>query len=92
MKAQKAVAKQISTAKGRQMSDACSKAEALARELGYSLAKLAGTETSSFRVPAALKYRNPQNPSLIWSGRGRKPRWFVDALEAGNTSSNLAIR
>jgi len=54
--------------------------EALARDLGYSLAELVGTETKSSRAPAAAKYRHPKNPALTWSGRGRKPQWFVEAL------------
>ena len=35
--------------------------EALAREIGYSLAELVGTETKSARSPAAAKYRHPEN-------------------------------
>ena len=65
--------------------------EALAREIGYSLAELVGTETKSARSPAAAKYRHPENQALTWSGRGRKPQWFVEALEAGKTASDIAI-
>jgi len=28
-------------------------------------------------------HRNPDNPAQTWSGRGRKPRWLVAALDAG---------
>ncbi|WP_425074697.1 H-NS family nucleoid-associated regulatory protein [Sagittula sp. S175] len=45
----------------------------------------------SSRTPAAAKYRNPENPALTWSGRGRKPLWFVEELEEGKTASDLAI-
>jgi DNA-binding protein H-NS len=51
--------------------------EAFAHDLGYSLAELVGTETKASRAPAAAKYRHPENPTLTWSGRGRKPQWFV---------------
>jgi DNA-binding protein H-NS len=91
MKLQKDVAKAISTFEDRQKAEARAKVEALARDLGYSLAELAGSETKSPRAPAAPKYRHPENPALTWSGRGRKPHWFVEALEAGNTASDLAI-
>ncbi len=64
--------------------------EALARDLGYTLAELVGTEMKTSRAPAA-NYRHPENPALTWSSRGRKPRWFVEALEAGKTASDLAI-
>lgn len=90
-KMQKDVAKAISTFEDRQKAEARAKVEALARDLGYSLAELVGTETKTSRAPAAAKYRHPENPALTWSGRGRKPQWFVAALSAGKTASELAI-
>jgi DNA-binding protein H-NS len=90
-KMQKDVAKAIATFEDRQKAEARTKVEALARDLGYSLAELVGTGTKSARTPAAAKYRHPENPALIWSGRGRKPQWFVEALAAGKTASDLAI-
>ena len=56
-----------------------------------SMADLIGTEVKPSRAPAAAKYRHPENPSLTWSGRGRKPLWFVAALDAGKTPEDLAI-
>jgi DNA-binding protein H-NS len=90
-KMQKDVAKAISTCEDRQKAEARAKVEALARDLGYSLAKLVGTETKITRAPAAAKYRHPENPALTWSGRGRKPQWFVDALAAGMIATDLEI-
>ena len=90
-KIQKDLAKAISTFEDRQKAEARAKVEVLARDLGYSLAELVGTETKSSRAPAAAKYRHPENPALTWSGRGRKPQWFVEALKAGKTANDLAI-
>jgi DNA-binding protein H-NS len=90
-KMQKDVTKSISTFEDRQKAEARAKVEALARDLGYTLAELVGTEMKSSRAPAAAKYRQPENPALTWSGRGRKPQWFVEAFEAGKTASDLAI-
>ena len=90
-KMQKDVAKAISTYQDRQKAEARAKVEALARDMGYSLAELVGTATKITRAPAAAKYRHPENAAVTWSGRGRKPQWFVDALAAGNTASDLAI-
>jgi len=88
---QKNLAKAISTYEDRQKSDARSKLEIIARELGYSLAELVGTEVKSTRAPASARYRHPESPGLTWSGRGRKPLWFVEALEAGKMPEDLAI-
>lgn len=89
-KMQKDVAKAISTFEDRQKAEARAKVEAFARDLGYSLAELVGTETKSSRAPAAPKYRHPENPALTWSGRGRKPQWFVEALAVGQTAESLS--
>ena len=28
-------------------------------------------------------HRDPSNPSNTWTGRGRKPKWLIEALEGG---------
>ncbi|RME57731.1 H-NS histone family protein [Candidatus Parcubacteria bacterium] len=33
------------------------------------------------RGPVPPKYRNPDNPSETWTGRGRQPKWVQQALE-----------
>jgi DNA-binding protein H-NS len=37
------------------------------------------------------KYCNPLVPSETWSGRGKRPRWLVAALEAGRTLEEFKI-
>jgi DNA-binding protein H-NS len=83
---QKDIAKAVSTFEDRQ------KVEAVASEMGYSLAELIGIDRKkTARAPAPAKYRTRENPALTWSGRGRRPQWFVDALTAGKTPADLAI-
>ena len=89
---QKDLAKAISTFEDRQKTDARSKARRIiAKEMGYSLADLIGTEVKPTRAPAAAKYRHPENATLTWSGRGRKPLWFVAALDAGKSPEDMAV-
>lgn len=88
-KMQKDVAKAISTYQDRQKAEARAKVEALARDLGYSLAELIGTETKTTRAPAVAKYRHPENSAITWSGRGRKPKWFTDSINAGKDPGDL---
>jgi DNA-binding protein H-NS len=90
-KIQRDVVKAISTFEDRQTAEARAKVEALARDLGYSLAELVGSETKSSRAPAAAKYRHPEHPKLTWSGRGRKPQWFVEAQSAGRVGAELTV-
>jgi DNA-binding protein H-NS len=37
------------------------------------------------------KYQNPDDPSQTWSGRGKKPHWINDRLEAGKSIEELLI-
>ena len=90
-KMQKDIAKAISTFEDRQKAEVRAKVEAFAIDLGYSLAELLGTKTKIARAPAPAKYRHPENTALTWSGRGRRPQWFVDALEADRTAVDLEI-
>ncbi len=85
------VGKAISTFEERKKKEALSEVEEKARSLGFSLAELTGSAVTRKRAPATAKYRNPEEPSATWSGRGRKPRWFEAALNAGRSPEDLAI-
>lgn len=37
------------------------------------------------------KYRNPNEPSQTWSGRGKKPRWLAAALKHGHRIEEFVI-
>ncbi len=43
------------------------------------------------RGPVAPKYRNPENPSETWAGRGLKPRWLSAAMKSGKKLEDFAI-
>jgi len=85
------VAKAISTFEERKKKEALAELEEKARELGFSLAELTGVSPLRRRSPSAAKYANPSDPSDTWSGRGRKPRWFISALAEGKSPEDLAI-
>jgi len=88
---QKYLAKAISTYEDRHKAEARTKLEAIAKEMGYSLAELIGIEVKTTRAPAVAKYRHPENAALTWSGRGRKPQWFADHINAGRDPSELTF-
>ncbi len=48
-----------------------------------------GKAATKSKVPA--KYRNPDNSSETWSGRGRSPKWFESAVRRGIPRSRLEI-
>ena len=43
------------------------------------------------RGAVAPKYRNPDNPSETWAGRGLKPRWLAAAIKEGKKIEDFAI-
>lgn len=43
------------------------------------------------RAKVKPKYRNPADPSMTWSGRGKRPRWYNAALSAGKKEKDLLI-
>ena len=38
------------------------------------------------------KFRNPNNPSETWSGRGKTPHWVADLIAAGRSLEELRIQ
>ena len=43
--------------------------------------------------PAVVpKYRNPEQPSETWAGRGKKPRWLAALLKSGKRIDDFRIR
>jgi DNA-binding protein H-NS len=70
--------------------DAKKAAEAAASKFGFSLSDFVSTPAKK-RKPVAAKYRNPADKSQTWSGRGRQPIWYKDAIAAGKSPEDLAI-
>ncbi|MCD0493834.1 H-NS histone family protein [Chromobacterium violaceum] len=50
-------------------------------------------EQSEADAPAvsAVRYRHPEHENQTWTGRGRKPQWVQDWLNAGGTLEELAV-
>jgi len=71
------------------------------RTLESELAKLSRVDMAGGRSRAAFgrgvrgkvapKYRNPENPSETWAGRGLKPRWLAAALKSGKKLDDFVI-
>src|SRR5262250_21619 len=42
--------------------------------------------------PVSPKYRNPDQPSETWAGRGKRPRWLVAQLGSGKRIEDFKIK
>ncbi len=88
---QSQVAKTIAGFEDRRKREALAELEEIARAKGFSLAELTGSTPTRKRTPSSAKYANPANAADTWSGRGRKPRWFSEALAKGKKPEDMAI-
>jgi len=86
----KDVDKAIATYEARQLARVRAKLEAQAKEMGYKLEDVlsAPKKGKSQGIP---KYRHPKNPTLTWTGKGRKPEWFKQAIDEGMNAEDLKI-
>lgn len=64
----------------------------LAGSIGMTVEELLGREKGKGRPPKGeAKYRHPDNPDLTWSGRGKRPAWVTEALNAGKSLDEMAV-
>lgn len=82
--------KALKSLEARRLADAKKAVETAAKEYGFSLDELMGGvgKKGPKGVP---KYANPNDKGQTWTGKGRKPKWVVDALEAGKSLDDLSI-
>ncbi|MEO9895453.1 MAG: H-NS histone family protein [Paracoccaceae bacterium] len=68
-------------------------AEDAAAKFGFTLSDLTGAsgKVRINKAPVAPKYANPGDESQTWSGRGRQPQWFKDAVASGKTPEKMEI-
>ena len=90
----------IATAGERDKRNALKAAEDAAREHGMSLADLTsllaegggagrGRGARASKAPREVRFRNPEDHTQTWSGRGRRPQWYHDAEAAGRAIEDL---
>lgn len=89
-KLKKDVDKAINSYEERRKAELATELDAIARQKGFTLSELSATSRKR-KSTAAPKYRHPENPSITWSGRGRRPKWIAEALENGKSLDDLRI-
>jgi len=74
-------------------------AEKAAAAHGFSLDEITGGKAPAPRRKAksgpkkasAPKYKNPDDATQTWTGKGRQPTWFKAAIAAGKSPDDLEI-
>ncbi len=84
------VEKAIASFEDRKRKEARKALEKVAREFGLSVEEVVGVQKAASRASkSAAKYRNPSNPAETWSGRGRQPGWYKDAVAKGKSPDSM---
>lgn len=60
----------------------------VARAEGFTITELFG---ASISVERGTAYANPSNAFQLWHGRGKRPKWLVDALASGRSLESLKV-
>ena len=81
----------IADFENRQKKQAIQKATEIAKAAGFSSLEEMIAAQPAKRPQGEARYRHPENPDITWTGRGRKPGWIVEALEAGKSLDDFAI-
>lgn len=87
---------QMQAAHANHVKEVREKIERLLKSSGLTLADVyparGGKGAKGPKSVVAPKYRNPANAAQTWSGRGKRPLWFVQALKKrGTTAESLLI-
>ena len=84
------VRRAVANAKERERSDLKNKIASLAENAGFTVTELFGGGRGK-GGKVAVKYRNKDNLSETWTGRGRQPKWLAAKLSKGAKLSDFAL-
>ena len=97
----KDVEKALKAAKVKERRDALKAAEQAAAEYGFSLSELSDATDGKGRKAKRTvngtgpksepQFVNPENTEQTWTGKGRQPNWFRDALQQGKDPEEMRI-
>lgn len=97
----KDVQKALKTAQSRDQKEAKKAAEKAAAEFGFSLEDLSDgavaprkakrAKSKKPKVKSKPMYANPADKSQTWTGKGRQPNWFREAVGGGTAPDSLKI-
>jgi DNA-binding protein H-NS len=65
---------------------------AIAQSVGLTVDQLLAGKPAKAVNKVAAQYQNPKNAVEQWTGRGRKPRWIVEAIEGGARLEDLKTK
>lgn len=82
------VATEIRQREAQNLEEARQRIAEIAKSIGLPIHELFANALASKSERATL-YQHPDDKSKTWSGRGRKPQWLIELINAGRTLEEL---
>jgi DNA-binding protein H-NS len=88
---QEQLKRELKKREGQDLAKAREEILAIAQSVGLPVKDLIGAGGAPRAKTGKVqpRYRNPDNASQQWTGRGRQPKWVKDWLEAGKSIDGL---
>lgn len=83
--------KEIRQERARRYEERIARETAELKRIGEERGFLVEEIFSGKRVSNAPKFRHPDDATLTWSGRGRRPHWLNDILSSGADIESLRV-
>lgn len=74
-----------------EVADARERILAIANSVGVSVSELVSGSVRSKSGPVAVRFRNPDNPTQQWTGRGRQPKWVKAWIDSGKSLDQVRV-
>ncbi|MCB6184186.1 H-NS histone family protein [Leeia sp. TBRC 13508] len=88
------VDKEIQARKAQEASALANLVQERASQLGVSVQELfsfLGKKGNVKKPTGVAKFANPANSAETWTGKGRKPTWFINAVNSGASEDSMRI-
>ena len=85
---QERLAKQLVERQAREKAELVAEIIRLVAVRGYDMSEVLALLSRQIATTTAA-YVNPKDPTEIWSGQGRRPRWLTALLESGHSMDDL---
>lgn len=94
------VEKALERVSKRELKAARDEAAKIVAKHGFSLADITGAAaperkprgTGKPKTKAPARFANPADASQTWTGKGRQPVWYKEAISAGQSPESLEIK
>ena len=90
-KLQEDIKKQMKKREQDDLSKAREQILAIAQSVGVSVKDLVGAGIRAKTGAVAVRFRNPNDPSQQWTGRGRQPKWVKEWTDSGKSRDELKV-